>query len=116
MSAAPVHVAGTQPEKTGLGPSIDEIHSIQRAQAAHARTLEIERLSRQFPVVRELVEELAKATARIAELEALGVVDPISSTPLAPEESAESPSDPADDGAEAPKKRRGRKPGNQAAE
>lgn len=43
---------------------------LQEAQAAHARSLRLDQLARQDPAVAELRIDLAKALARIAELEA----------------------------------------------
>jgi hypothetical protein len=59
---------GGHPE--ALGMSMDQIHNVQRAQAEHARSQELERFARQFPIVREVIDELAAAKARIVELEA----------------------------------------------
>lgn len=100
MSVAPAHGHQPQSAHTGLGPSIDEIHAIQRAQAAHARVQQIERLGRQFPVIGEVIAELDAAKARIVELE----------TQLS---GSAAPADAqvADESAETPKvSRRGRKP------
>lgn len=100
MSAAPAHGHAPQSGHTGLGPSIDEIHAIQRSQAAHARTQQIERLSKQFPVVSEILADLDSAKARIAELEVQ-----ISGS-AAPADAST-----ADESAETPKpSRRGRRP------
>lgn len=100
MSAAPVHGHAPQSAPTGLGPSIEEIQAIQRAQAAHARTQQVERIARQFPVIAEILEELAAAKARVAELEnqLSGSAAPADALPA--EESAETPKP----------SRRGRKP------
>lgn len=100
MSAAPVHGHAPQSAPTGLGPSIEEIQAIQRAQAAHARTQQVDRLARQFPVIAEVLQELEATKARVAELENLfsGYTAPADALPA--EESAETPKP----------SRRGRKP------
>lgn len=45
-------------ETQAVGQSMDSIRDVQAAQARHAKTLEIQRLARLHPVVREMVEEL----------------------------------------------------------
>lgn len=100
MSAAPDHGHAPQSAPTGLGPSIEEIHDIQRAQAAHARDQQIDRLGKQFPVVAEIISELAAARARILDLETHLHGSPAQEQAVT-----------ADDSAETPKSsRRGRKP------
>lgn len=45
-------------ETQAVGQSMDSIRDVQAAQARHAKALEIQRLARLHPVVREMVEEL----------------------------------------------------------
>lgn len=86
-----------------LGMSMEQIQDVQRAQAAHARAQELDRLARQFPIIREVIEELAAAKARIVELE------PKLSEP-ATDDGAATDAGPADVEGEAPKaSKRGRK-------
>lgn len=91
MSVAPAHGHQPQSAHTGLGPSIDEIHAIQRAQAAHARVQQVERLCRQFPVIAEIIAELDAAKARIVELETQFSGSKAQDEAIVAEESAEAP-------------------------
>lgn len=45
-------------ETQAVGQSMDSIRDVQAAQAKHAKVLEIQRLARLHPVIRELVDEL----------------------------------------------------------
>lgn len=49
-----------------VGQSMESIQDVQAAQARHARALEIQRLARLHPVVRDMVEELDALKAEAA--------------------------------------------------
>jgi hypothetical protein len=54
--------------------------ALQEVQAAHARSLRLDQLARQDPAVADLRAELAKAQARIAELEAALAAVPVATS------------------------------------
>lgn len=61
--AAPVDHAGGLPPAT---QSMDELRHLQEAQAAHAFVIQVEDLSRRFPIVRELRDRLTAAEKELA--------------------------------------------------